>query len=92
VTLFRRSATLVERKVGDVWLVAPPGTEFACYRFEGTSARAWELLAKPTTPERLTAELADAYDVDRRRIASEVVALLVDLERQSCIERVAGDA
>lgn len=61
-------------------------------RLSGTARSVWELLTTPRTMGSLLDALAEIYSIDRRLIASDVEALMKDLEARGLVERVAdGD-
>jgi hypothetical protein len=52
---------------------------------DGTAARVWELLARPTTVGGLVDTLTGEYDVSRGECARDVVRCLEDLRRHGIV-------
>lgn len=60
-----------------------------CYGMNAVASRVWSLLAEPTSPDRICAQLLDEFDVDAETCRAEVDALLSDLKSEGLI-RPAG--
>ncbi|TYL38892.1 PqqD family protein [Natronococcus pandeyae] len=60
------------------------------YGVDGIGPFVWERLQEPITIDELCRSVVVEYDVDRRRVETDLEALLVDLEKARLIERTDG--
>jgi hypothetical protein len=59
-----------------------------CYGMNAVASRVWQLLAEPTSPDRICEKLVQEYDVDEATCRSQVASLLADLSAEGLIRPV----
>ena len=89
--LVRRRVGLLEAEV-DGELVALDVDQGTCYGFNATATRIWALIEPPKRVSELRDALLEEYDVDAETCASELSALLAELEKDGLIEMKAPPA
>lgn len=77
--LIRRTGDLMESPLGDE-LVGLHVDQGACYGFNPTAARVWQLLEQPRRFSELRDQLLAEYQVDAETCDRELRALLEQLE------------
>ncbi|HEX8444168.1 MAG TPA: PqqD family protein [Allosphingosinicella sp.] len=60
-----------------------------CYGMNAVASRVWALLAEPTSPEQICAQLSSEFDVDAETCQTDVAALLADFESEGLIKPAA---
>jgi hypothetical protein len=87
--LWVRAVDAVTRTVGDDVFVALPG-EGSIHTLNATAAAVWRALEEPRTFAELSALFQAAFpETDPARIADDLATLLVTLERDGLIRKVA---
>jgi hypothetical protein len=82
-----QSSSIPWRRVGDDIMLAPPGRdEFD--RLSGTAAVVWSILETPCSLEDLVSTLAELYSVPAQEIATDVEALVADLQERGAIRQI----
>ena len=77
--LIRRTGSLMESPLGDE-LVGLHVDQGACYGFNPTAARVWQMLEEPTPLSELRERLLAEYRVDPETCDRELMALLKQFE------------
>lgn len=57
----------------------------ACYGFNATATRVWQLLEQPRTLDALVADLVAEHDVDEAECRADLAELLVSLEDEQLV-------
>ncbi len=56
-----------------------------CYGMNAVASRVWALLAQPTSPEQICAQLSEEFDVDPETCRTDVATLLADLKSEGLV-------
>jgi hypothetical protein len=84
-TVWRRREDALWRRSLDAVIVFPVGADDPV-TVSGSGAVVWDLLAEPATLDDLVDALVEVYDADRATIATDVAALLAQLESLAALE------
>lgn len=80
----RRAGTLLESRIDDD-LVALNVDQGACYGFNATAARIWDLIERPARLSEIREQLIDEFRVDGETCDRELRALLGQLEQDGLV-------
>lgn len=84
--VFARVSGVVEATVdGDVVLMSP--ADGRCYALHGSGQAVWDALREPRTAAQVVERMLATFTVDPDRCATDVDALLADLERAGMLTR-----